>query len=157
MWVFEVFRPFFGHYQCPMSRCNGSWPGALASWLMTHGPGSWTMANGPWFMATDHAPWANPWARSFDCFVDAPYRGQILENSSSRVLNVFRNNYCFFMVYYWFKMANSGMGIVSNLIFSVFGSFQISSKSGTLDPVFYVRILQTYEKIPNHFLNILFL
>ena len=45
-------------------------------------------------------------------------------------------NYCAFIVYYYLKMAYSGLGMVSNIIFDIFGNFQSSTKCWTLDPLF---------------------
>ena len=44
-------------------------------------------------------------------------------------------------MYHWLKIANSCLGMVSNIMFDIFGTFQISTNVGTLGALFVAEIL----------------
>ena len=58
-----------------------------------------------------------------------------------------------FIIYYWLKMATKGLDMVSNIMFDIFGTFQMSTKSGTLDPFFITETLQQIQEYTNSFQN----
>ena len=54
---------------------------------------------------------------------------------------------CFvFIIYYWPKIANSGLGVDSNHILNVFGACQFVATFGALDPLFITEIFTTSQE-----------
>ena len=65
-------------------------------------------------------------------------------------------NYLVFIVQYLFEMANWRLGVVSNIIFDIFGTFQFSTKFWGLEPLFIENHFRAYKKNANAVSNILF-
>ena len=63
-------------------------------------------------------------------------------------------NYLVFIVYREFKIAIQGLGMVSNIILSILGNFQVLTKCWTLDPLFIAEMLQKDETNAKPFSNI---
>ena len=74
--------------------------------------------------------------------------------SARHLRKVWWFNYWIVLVYYLFKTATWCLGMVFNIIFDMFETFQISPKVGTSDPLFIADVFQKYKEIQS-FLKLL--
>ena len=58
-------------------------------------------------------------------------------------------NYLVFMIYYLLKMASSVLGVDSNIIFDILGTFQMLTKFGALDPLFTAEVFLNIQEMQN--------